>query len=112
MNNYYFTYLMQEHGKKNVENLISDILKAGNIKDDIKSFNLNDWNFLYFYSVYFSIALNHLGIDKNIINFCLDMVIAPGWSELFKLEKEFKLQKNNIPKIEKLVDEEFKKHHN
>ena len=105
MNNYYFSYLMQEHGEQNVRKLISNILETDKV-DEIKFYNLNDWSFVYFYS-----ALKYLGIEKDKINFCLDLVIAPGWNELFDFEKVLKIQKDNVPKIEELVEKEIKKHH-
>ena len=110
MNNYYFSYLMQEHGEQNVRKLISNILETDKV-DEIKFYNLNDWSFVYFYSVYFATALKYLGIEKDKINFCLDLVIAPGWNELFDFEKVLKIQKDNVPKIEELVEKEIKKHH-
>lgn len=41
----------------------------------------------------------------------IDLVIAPGWNELFNFEKVLKIQKDNVPKIEELVEKEIKKHH-
>lgn len=111
MNNYYFSYLMQEHGKENVNQLISNVLNDGKIEGKIASFNLNDWNFIYFFSVYFCTTLKHFGLNCKQIDLCLDTVIAPGWSNMYNSEKIFEIQKKNIPEIEKLIDKEFKAHH-
>lgn len=111
MNNYYFNYLKQEWGEKDVEELISNILKDANIENGSFSFNLDNWNFIYFFSVYLATVLKYFGMDKNRINFCLNLVIAPGWDKMFNFEEVFKIQKNNIPKIEELIDKELKKYH-
>ena len=111
MKNYYFTYLMQEYGKNNFNQLISNVLNDGHIEGKIESFNLNDWSFIYFFSVYFCTTLKHFGLDYKQIDLCLDTVIAPGWSELFGFKRIFKLQKRNLPEIEKLVDKELKDHY-
>lgn len=111
MNNYYFSYLMQEHGKKNVNQLISNVLNDGKIEGKIASFNLNDWNFIYFFSVYFCTILKYFGLNYKQIALCLDTVVAPGWSEMFNSKKIFEIQKKNIPEIEQLIDKEFKAHH-
>lgn len=111
MNNYYFTYLMQEHGKENINLLISNVLKAANIEGKIQAFNLNDWNFIYFFSVYFCTILKHFGLEFEQIDLCLDTVIAPGWSNMFDSKEIFEIQKKNIPEIEKLIDKELKVYH-
>lgn len=111
MNSYYFTYLMQEHGKKNFDQLISKVLKEAKIDGNISSFNLNNWNFIYFFSVYFCTTLKHFGLAYNQIDLCLDIVVAPGWSKIFDFKSVFEIQKKNMPEIEKLIDKEFKAHH-
>ena len=104
MNNYYFNYLKQEWGEKDVEKLIFDILKDANMENENFSFNFDDWIFIYFFSVYFTTALKYFGLEKNKIDFCLSLVIAPWWDKMFNFEEVFKTQKNNIPKIEELID--------
>lgn len=110
MNNYYFTYLMQEHGKQDFNKLISNILVDGKF-EKIKEFNLNDWSFIYFFSVYFCTTLKYFGLSKEQINMCLDIVVAPGWNCMLDIDKMFKVQKRNIVEIEKILEKEFKEHH-
>lgn len=111
MNFYYFTYLMQEYGEKNIKKLMADILRKNSIEKKFKTSNPDFWNFNYFFSLYLATTLKYFGLTSNQINFCLDLVIAPGWNELFEFENVFEIQKNNIPKIEKLIKEELKRHH-
>ena len=97
MNFYYFTYLMQEYGEKNVKKLMADILRKNSIEKKFKTSNPDFWNFNYFFSLYLATTLKYFGLTSNQINFCLENV--------------FEIQKNNIPKIEKLIKEELKRHH-
>jgi len=110
MNNYYFTYLMQKQGKQDFNKLISNILIDGKF-EKIKEFNLNDWSFIYFFSVYFSTTLKYFGLSKEQINMCLDIVIAPGWNCMLDIDEMFKIQNKNIVEIEKTLKKEFRENY-
>ena len=112
MNNYYFSYLMKEYGENKINNLISSVLDKGKIHGQITAFNMDDWNFLYFFSVYFCVLLNHFGLDINQIELCLDIVIAPGWSKMFKPKRILKMQKDLIPEIEEFIQKELNEYNN
>lgn len=107
MNNYFFTYLLKKYGEKNFNNLIEAILENGKLEGQVNAFNTNDWNFLYVFSVYLSVTLNFFGLKPNQIDLCLDTVVAPGLSAMFNSKKILKNQKELLPEIEKIVEEEL-----
>lgn len=109
MPNYYFSYFMKEYGEDNFQNLINKILSTANIREEIKKFSLSgDWQFLYFFAVFYIITLNYFKLDIKQISICLDIVIAPGTSSLINPSEILKKQKNIIPEIENYIKKELK----
>ena len=112
MNNYYFTYLIKQYGEEKISNLISSALNNANISGQILCYNLQDWNFCYFFSVYFCILLKYCGLNIKQIELCLDTMMAPGWSKVFSPNEIFQIQKNLMPEIEEIIKKEFNEYHN
>lgn len=112
MYNYYFIYFMREYGKENFINLTNKILNNTKFEGKIQKFSVSDdWLFLYFCSVFYVIALKYFGLDEKQIDFCLDMIIAPGYNNLFDSKELLKKHSDVIPEIEMFIKKELEKYH-
>ena len=112
MYQYYFTYLMHEYGKENFNNLTNKILSKGKLKGKIEKFSISeDWLFLYFCSVYYTITLNYLGLNQQQIDFFLDVIIAPGFSKIFNPKELLEKHSDVIPEIEGYIKKELKEYY-
>ena len=77
-NNYYFTYWMSIHSKKEFKDLTDDVCSKIKVPQElIKVFPKDDFLFNYFYAVYYTIALHYFGLNEKQIAFMLDIAIAP-----------------------------------
>lgn len=110
MINYYFTYWIQEYGSKNFINLTNKVFSNTVFDGTIKKFSMaDDWLFVYFFAVYYTVALHYFGLNANEINLCLDIIIAPGWHKLFNSEELLKKHSDVIPEIEEYIKKDFEK---
>ena len=112
MANYYITYWIHEHGREKFVDLMGKISKNANVPQKIKKLNMSDeWLTHYFLTVYFTVLLNHFGLNVKQIAMCLDVLIAPGLNKLFSPEEILKEQVSVIPEIEKYIIEDFNEYY-
>lgn len=112
MANYYLTYWIGEHGKENFKELVDKVSANAKLPKKIAEKNLTDeWISNYFLATYFSILLNHFGLNVNQITMCVDILVGPGFNTLFSPEEILKDQKDLIPEFEKYIDEDYNEYY-
>ena len=115
MANYYFTYWMLEHGKEKFVDITNKVFQKAVVPEELKNLkdvNKDEFLFHYFFIVYYVVTLFYFGVDEKQISMCLDIVVAPGLSSIFKPRDILDQQKDNILELTTYIQEDFKKHYN
>lgn len=113
MDNYYFTYWIKRYGRKNLKELSDKVCEKATVPLKIcQKYGTDEFLFHYFYTVYYTVALQYFGLDTKQISLLLDMALAPGICKLFSPDKILEVQKDVIPEIEQYIQKDLKLYNN
>lgn len=109
MGNYFHTFWISKHGKKELYELIGKVCSKTKIPEKVKQeIEEEEYLFNYFFIVYCIVGLNYFGLNNEQISFFLDLCMTLGTCKAFPPAKILEEQKDVISDIVTYIKEDLK----